>query len=564
MGRGLHTAVDSFLMAMDDLAGRTLGPYELWDQIGTGGMAVVYRGAHRGLGQPCAIKVLNPALADDTGLVERFKSEAKIAARLRHPNIVPVLDVGEEGGLHYLVMAYVEGVPLSRLLRQEGPLSFQRAIMVLRQLAAALDFAHENGIVHRDVKSANVLVSQDDRVTLFDFGIARTGGTVGRLTGPGMIVGTPQYLAPEVITGGEGDRGTDLYAFGTLAYETLVGRVPFDGADSMAVLHAQVNQAPRPPRELRPEIPPAAEQILLRQLSKAPHERFSTADAFVRALASTMGLDADAPETPAPSGRQLAPDVSVVNWLAAAPARPPGDDLFLDDPGGRLGPDPELPTPSPFERPPAAHLDGVVRTMPNQQVPPPSETAPGPSAYRPPPDQTPSYNPRYEQPPGQSPTLPPYEPHMHEPRTDEAPAYDPSRYGPGWNGAPPSAASGYAAPPYEPPASLYSPYQQQTPHQPPPYESPPHGYPVSRPSAPGVAPYGPPGYMTPERNPGGSGVAAPPRGSATRWVLSAVVAIGVTIGVGLGLYLASSTFGSKPTPTPTLLPFRVRRVNFIA
>lgn len=511
---------------MDDLAGRTLGPYELWDRIGTGGMAAVYRGAHRGLGQPCAIKVLNPSLVDDASLVERFKAEAKIAARLRHPNIVPILDVGEDGGFHYLVMAYVEGTPLGRLLRREGPLSFQRAIAVLHQLAAALDFAHEHGIVHRDVKAANVLVGEDDRVILFDFGIARAGSTHGRLTGPGMIVGTPQYLAPEVITGGESDRATDLYAFGTLAYETLVGRVPFDGSDPMAVLHAQVNQAPRPPRELRPELPPVAEQVLLRQISKAPHERFSTADAFVRALAAAMGLDVEAPEAPAASsGRQLAPDVSVVNWLEAAPLRPPEDDLFLDGPGGRPGADGEAPTPHPFVPPPASRRDDVVRTTPDTRMPSPDQTLPELPPYQPPPAaqpyESPSVAPTYAPPPAQQP---------YEPATYGAPAYDPAQY----------EASRYQPPTYDTP-----PYQQ-APYQPPPYGPPTQGRPSQE-----APTYGPSSFLAPEPAPTVSGVVTTRRGSVAGVILSIVVVIGVMIGAGLGLYLASSTLGPKVSASPT-------------
>jgi serine/threonine-protein kinase len=268
---------------MDDLTGRTIGPYELRDWIGTGGMATVYRGVHRALGQPRAVKVLLPTHAADPTLVERFRSEAKLAAGLRHPNIVPIYDVGEDDGLFYMVMDFVEGVPLGRLLEEEGALPVDRSIVLLRQLASALDYAHGRGIIHRDVKAGNVLVDPDDRVTLFDFGIAR-GVDVGRLTKPGLMVGTPHYLAPEVISGAEGDRRADLYALGVLAFEMLAGRLPFMGSDSLSVLYAQVNSVPPSLRDISPDVPSEVEQVVNRQIAKRPDDRYPTATAFVSAL----------------------------------------------------------------------------------------------------------------------------------------------------------------------------------------------------------------------------------------------------------------------------------------
>ena len=231
-------------LAMDELVGRALGPYELLDRIGTGGMATVYRGVHRALGQPRAIKILRPALAADASVVERFRSEAKIASGLRHPNIVSIYDVGEQDGLFYLVMDLVEGVSLGRLLRREKTLDLDRAIRLLLQLASALDYAHGRGIVHRDIKASNVLVGPDDHISLFDFGIAKAAAELSRLTLPGQLVGTPEYLAPEVIMGAEGDHRADFYALGILAYQMLAGRLPITGADTMATLYAQVSTVP--------------------------------------------------------------------------------------------------------------------------------------------------------------------------------------------------------------------------------------------------------------------------------------------------------------------------------
>jgi serine/threonine-protein kinase len=268
---------------MDDLTGRTIGPYELRDRIGTGGMATVYRAVHRALGQPRAVKVLLPTHASDPTLVARFDAEAKLAASLRHPNIVPIYDVGEEGGHYYLVMDFVVGVPLGRLIEQEGALPIDRAVSLLRQLALALDYAHGRGVIHRDVKAGNVLVGPDDHVTLFDFGIARSL-ELGRLTKPGLMVGTPHYLAPEVISGADGDRRSDLYSLGVLAFEMLAGRLPFTGSDTLAVLYAQVNTSPPLLRDVNPEVTAAVEQVVGRQLSKRPDDRYPTATAFVSAL----------------------------------------------------------------------------------------------------------------------------------------------------------------------------------------------------------------------------------------------------------------------------------------
>ena len=270
---------------MDELVGRTLGPYELLDRIGTGGMATVYRGVHRALGQPRAIKILQPALAADASLVERFRSEAKIASGLRHPNIVSIYDVGEQDGLFYLVMDLVEGVSLGQLLRREQTLDLDRAGRLLLQLASALDYAHGRGVVHRDIKAGNVLVGADDHVSLFDFGIARAAA-FARLTIPGQVVGTPEYLAPEVIMGAEGDPRADFYALGILAYQMLAGRLPITGADTMATLYAQVSTVPPSLREIRPEIPAAVDGVVLRQLAKQPAERYPTAESFVNALSA--------------------------------------------------------------------------------------------------------------------------------------------------------------------------------------------------------------------------------------------------------------------------------------
>jgi len=333
---------------MDDLVGRALGPYELLDRIETGGMATVYRGVHRALGQPRAIKILLPAFAADASLVERFKAEARIASGLRHPNIVSIYDVGEQDGLFYLVMDLVEGVSLGRLLRSEKTLDLERAVHVLRQLASALDYAHGRGIVHRDIKASNVLVGEDDHVSLFDFGIARAAAALDRITVPGQVVGTPEYLAPEVITGAEGDDRSDFYAVGVLAYQLLAGRLPFASADTITLLYAQVSKTPPSLCEIRPELPVAVERVVMRQLAKAPEARYRTAGDFVSALHAAIPVTTSPSTLPAaPTPAPPEPQRSEPGQVDPASQTAPGldDDLVTPLPSSRGRPDEEIVTP---------------------------------------------------------------------------------------------------------------------------------------------------------------------------------------------------------------------------
>jgi serine/threonine-protein kinase len=281
---------------VDLLVGRTLGPYEIQAQLGAGGMGVVYRALHRRLGQYRAVKVLPTNLAADPALVMRFEREARLAAELEHPNIVRIFDVGEDDGLHYLVMALLAGRSLQDVLREDQPIPTARAITLLRQLAAALDFAHTRGVVHRDVKPGNAFVGDDDRVTLVDFGIA-LAAQESRLTDAGRVIGTPEYLAPEVVTGRDAGPSADLYALGIIAYELVTGRVPFTGTNSHAILLAQARDTPPLPTIFRADLPATVQGVLMTQLAKQPDRRFRTGSAFVNALATAFG-QAGAPVPP--------------------------------------------------------------------------------------------------------------------------------------------------------------------------------------------------------------------------------------------------------------------------
>lgn len=306
---------------MDTWIGQQLGPYELQSKLGAGGMGVVYRAVHRRLGQARAIKVLPTVFAHDEMFVQRFEREAKLASELRHPNIVMIYDIAEENGVNYIVMELLDGRSLHEVIRQDGPLPLERAIGLLGQLADALDFAHQRGVVHRDIKPGNALVGANDQVTLVDFGIARAAeGT--RLTEANTRIGTAEYMAPETITEGESGAGTDLYALGVIAYEMLTGRVPFTGVNSQTIMYAQIHTPPPSPRSLRTDLPPAVEQVVLRQLDKDPAHRYPTGQAFVRALYNAragLAASSGAGMDPLPSRTEPAPTA----WLNGPPASGP-------------------------------------------------------------------------------------------------------------------------------------------------------------------------------------------------------------------------------------------------
>jgi serine/threonine protein kinase len=348
--------------AMDPLIGRSLGPYDLVGRLGAGGMGTVYRAVHRLLDQPRALKVLPAHLAADETFVERFQREARTAARLRHPHIVMIYDVGEHDGAYYIAMELVEGRSLRQVLRAEGPLGLPRATRLLRQLAEALDFAHSSGVVHRDVKPANILVRDDDHVVLADFGIARAG-EAAQLTRTGLLVGTIEYLAPEAVLGAGGGPSADLYALGVVAYEILVGRSPFSGLDTPALLYAQLHTAPPPPRQFLVGLPAAVEATLLRQLAKNPAERYPTGTNFVRALAAAVGpmpvdsRDAPTPPRGVPILAEPAPPEQPRRLAATPPPRTPPPMPAA----GRRG----TPAPAGRSRPPprSAGLSGGVAAL---------------------------------------------------------------------------------------------------------------------------------------------------------------------------------------------------------
>jgi Tol biopolymer transport system component len=271
-----------------NLEGTTLGKYQLYTEIGGGGMGVVYHGYDPTLDRPVAVKVLRPHLTWEQEFVQRFLREARAAAGLAHPNIVIIHDVGEESGRYYFVMQYLEGRPLNKILQERGRIPPHTALHLLRQLASALDYAHGLGLVHRDVKPANVMVDRHGRVTLTDFGLVRAAQGTG-LTVSGTVLGTPHYMSPEQASGRQQvGPASDLYGLAVVAYEMLCGDVPFDADSTPAVLYQQVHEPPPPIALKCPDLPPDVDKVLGRALAKAPGERYGSGAAFVEALTEAL------------------------------------------------------------------------------------------------------------------------------------------------------------------------------------------------------------------------------------------------------------------------------------
>ena len=275
------------------LTGTRLGSYEVLELLGRGGMAEVYKGRHPRLDRTVAIKILPPRLAADPDFRQRFEREARAIAALRHPNIVQVFDFGDVEGTYYMVMEYIEGIDLARYIRENGPLPLEQVRLILRGVASALDHAHAQGLVHRDVKPSNVMletVGQIDlshRVVLTDFGIAKILTSDTDATKSGMIMGTLDYIAPEQVkVSAQVDGRADVYALGAMLYQMLTGELPFKGDYAGAVMLAHLQQPVSDPRGLRPDLPDNVAHAIMRAMAKEPDDRFSTAGELAEAIRS--------------------------------------------------------------------------------------------------------------------------------------------------------------------------------------------------------------------------------------------------------------------------------------
>ncbi|MFG2286768.1 serine/threonine-protein kinase [Streptomyces sp. NPDC048595] len=283
--RERSTAPDS-----SGLRGHRIAGYQLQDEIGRGGMGVVYRAQDLRLGRIVAIKLLAPERARDDTFRKRFERESQVAASLEHPHIVPVFDAGEAEGLLYIAMRYVEGLDLAALLDRDGPLPMETACRITLQVASALDAAHAHGLVHRDVKPGNILIApgtdydSPEHAYLTDFGLTKRAMSLSGVTTIGQVVGTPEYVAPEQVSGGPVDGRCDIYSLACVEFEMLTGSPPFRCDDILALLWAHQNRQPPALTDRRPDLPPACDVVFAKSLAKAPEDRYETCRGFVAAL----------------------------------------------------------------------------------------------------------------------------------------------------------------------------------------------------------------------------------------------------------------------------------------
>ncbi len=309
----------------DITPGAEFAGYRIERVLGRGGMSVVYLAEHTGLKRRVAVKVLAPQLSDDASFRERFVRESRLAASLDHPNVVPIFEAGEAEGHLFIAMRYVEGTDLRTLIREHGPLDPTRATAIVSQAADALDTANKKGLVHRDVKPANILISEGgrdgaDHVYLSDFGLTKRAASDSGITGTGQFVGTMDYAAPEQFQGGRLDATTDVYSLGCVLYECLIGDPPFHRENDAEVMYGHLLEEPPSLTSTRPELPATLDAVAARAMAKRPGDRFPSAGALATAaLEATLEDTRDvAAAAPAPSRSRRGMIVAVVAIAAIA------------------------------------------------------------------------------------------------------------------------------------------------------------------------------------------------------------------------------------------------------
>ncbi|MEU9120915.1 serine/threonine-protein kinase [Streptomyces sp. NPDC048506] len=325
--RERSTAPDS-----SGLRGRRIATYLLQDEIGRGGMAVVYRAQDTELGRTVAVKLLAPEFARDDTFRRRFTHESRVAAAIDHPNIVPVFAAGEAEGLLYIAMRYVPGQDLAALLERDGRLPLETACRIALQVASALDAAHAHELVHRDVKPGNILIDEGtdsdrpEHVYLTDFGLTKRSLSLTGFTRTGQFVGTLDYVAPEQISSRPVDGRCDVYSLGCVVFEMLTGAPPFRRDDELALLWAHQYDPPPALTELRPDLPPTVDEVMARSLAKGPEQRYETCRGFVEALRTAGRAPMPEPSdavAPGHSMTQVDPRPASDGRRSAAPPPPP-------------------------------------------------------------------------------------------------------------------------------------------------------------------------------------------------------------------------------------------------
>jgi serine/threonine protein kinase len=372
---------------MTSLIGQTIGKYKISDRLGQGGMAEVYKAHHPKLNRTVTIKVLHSYLAEGEDFLARFEREARAVASLRHPHIVQIYDFDVQGELYYMVMEYIDGGNLQEKLLQLANtgefLPIEQVLSIMKQIASALDYAHKLGIIHRDIKPSNILLDSSGGAYLADFGIARMMSST-QFTSTGSLIGTPTYMSPEQGRGDELTPVSDIYSLGVILYEMLTGKVPFTSETTpLAIIHKHIHESPPKPTTLRPDIPIAAEQVILRALEKEPADRFKNAGEMVAALEAAFpekaikALDAksknktlpksvlptmqmDAEETPAPDTTRQSTELIGEETQAKILGKPAIKPPVMEPIGGEQE-EPELQNEMP-EVPPATLEDTSINT----------------------------------------------------------------------------------------------------------------------------------------------------------------------------------------------------------
>lgn len=265
---GVSQMPTTFMNVVSALEGR----YQVLKELGRGGMGIVFQAYDKQLKEQVAIKILSPLLSNDQDALERLKREVSAARRITHCNVIRIHDIAEANGLHYVSMEFFGGHNLKEYLKQEGHLSVMEAFNIASQVCDGLQAAHEQGVIHRDLKSQNIIINAANQIKIIDFGLAHTQQMQG-LTATGLIMGTPEYMAPEQVSGKKVDERADVYSLGIILYELFTGKVPFTGPSAISIGFQQMKDAPPAPTSINPQIPPAVEQVILKALQKDPMHR---------------------------------------------------------------------------------------------------------------------------------------------------------------------------------------------------------------------------------------------------------------------------------------------------
>lgn len=270
-----------------NIAAALEGRYQILKELGRGGMGIVFQAQDKQLNEQVAIKILSPLLSHDAEAIARMKREVSSARRITHPNVIRIHDIAEANGLHYVSMEFFHGTNLRDHVKQSGALSQMQAYNIASQLCDGLEAAHRQGVIHRDLKSQNVIIDHANHVKIIDFGLARTAQAEG-MTATGLIMGTPEYMAPEQVAGKKVDERADIYSLGIILYELFTGRVPFTGDSAIAVGFKQLREKPSPPREKNPQLSPELEALILKTLEKDPALRFRSVTELKSALENAI------------------------------------------------------------------------------------------------------------------------------------------------------------------------------------------------------------------------------------------------------------------------------------